>query len=315
MKTDMQTSAKLLRENDRFHILIHAYPDGDTIGGGYALCRALRALGKQANVVCAHTIAPMYRFLTDIPEQDFEPQTFVSVDVADLQLLGAQEGRYTEKILLAIDHHGTNKGFARYNLVDPQAAAACELVYRLIHELDVPIDAAIANCLYTGISTDTGCFKYDNTTPVSHVIAAEMILLGADYQTINRVMFETKTRARIELERMALSQMEFHFDDRLALITITKEMRRLSGAKEGDLEGLTSLPRQVEGVLVGVTFRERDIGGYKISVRTHSPIDAAAICEELDGGGHARAAGCTIAETYETAKQKLLDVCRRALGE
>ena len=315
MKIDMLTAAKLLMSHDRYHILIHAYPDGDTIGGGYALCRALRSVGKQANVICAHQIPEMYGFLTHLEQQDFVPETYVSVDVADLQLLGVEEGTYDDKILLSIDHHGTNKMFAKYNLVDAEAAAACELIYRLIHELDVPYNAAIADCIYTGISTDTGCFKYDNTTAASHVIAAEMMLFGADYQTINRIMFETKSRSRIELERRALAGMEFHFHDKLAMICITKEMRELSGAREGDLEGITSLPRQVEGVLVGVTLRERDTGGFKVSLRTHEPISAADICEKLGGGGHARAAGFTLTDDLASAKQKILDACAQALEE
>lgn len=314
MTIDIAGAANLLRERDRFVILIHVYPDGDTIGGGFALCRALRAMGKQATVRCSTPIPPLYNFLTNVDEQSFEPQTVVTVDVADLTLLGEDATQFENKIDLCIDHHATNRLIGRYNLIDSMAAAACEIVYNLILELGVTMDQDIATCLYTGISTDTGCFKFANTTPETHQIAAETMKKGVPFGEINRLLFDTKSRPRIELERLALDGMEFHFDGRCALISITRAMREQTGADEGDLEGMTVLSRQVEGVLVGVTIREKLAGGYKISVRSHEPIDAAALCAKLGGGGHPRAAGCSIdSGTLAQAKQRLLSLCEQAL--
>ena len=166
--------------------------------------------------------------------------------------------------------------------------------------LGVEVDANMALALYTGISTDTGCFRFSNTTAKTHRIGADLIELGIDSAEINRVMFETKSRIRVELERMALDAMQFHFDDRCAVIVITREMYEKTGCKDEDLEGITSIPRSIEGVIVGVTLREREQGGFKISVRTYPPVDAAEICKRVGGGGHIRAAGCQLGAEFST---------------
>ncbi len=311
---DIKKAAELLAANDEFHILIHAYPDGDTIGSGFALCSALRSLGKKANVVCKHEIPSSYSYITKhyIP-QEFEPKTFVAVDVAALHLLGEGGEDYSGKILLCIDHHGSNQQYAEYSLVDPSAAANCEIILRVIKELGVEIDKYIAECIYTGISTDTGCFKYSNTTPETHRIAADMMEFGIDEAEINRVMFDTKSRNRFEIERLIIDTMEFCYDGRVAIIAITNDMKQKTGACDGDLEGITSLPRQVEGVIVGVTLREKSDNIYKISIRTHAPVDAAKLCEKFGGGGHMRAAGCAIVGTLDEVKSRIKEAIREFL--
>ena len=312
----VQQAARLLQENDRFEVLLHAYPDGDTIGSGYALCRALRLLGKQANVRCAHPVPPAYAYITDpYTHQDFEPAFFVSTDVASLSLLGPGGTDYAGKIELAIDHHGTHERFAAHSLVQADAASCAEVVLAVLDALAVPVDAYLANCLYTGISTDTGCFKYTNTTAACHLAAARMMQAGADIEQINQAMFDTKSRARIAIERAILEGMEFFADGKIAFITITNRMRQETHAEEGDLEGITSLPRQVEGVLIGCTLRENEQGEYRVSVRSRSPISSAAICAQFGGGGHTGAAGCRFTCDLATAKQQLLAACTAALSQ
>ena len=311
---DLIYSAELLKENDNYNILIHAFPDGDAIGSGFSLCRALRSIGKRANVVCSSPIPNMYSYITgDYVEQEFEPKTFVAVDVADLRLLGEGHEKYAEKVLLSLDHHGTNLRFAKYSFIDPHASSACEIVLEVIKVLGVQIDKRIAECIYTGISTDTGCFRYSNTTAQTLRTAADLVDIGIDSAEINRIMFETKSRSRIEIERLALESMTFHYDDRVAFITITKEMRQKAGVADGELEGITSLPRQIEGVKIGITLRQKDDGEYKISVRTHPPYDAAEICSHFGGGGHVGAAGCTLIGDIDEIKNKMLVVCEKAL--
>ncbi len=315
MSISLADAAALLQSGDRFCILLHAYPDGDTIGSGYALCRALRALGKQANVRCAHAISPLYGFITDrCPPQAFSPQTYVAVDVASLPLLGQNGEDYAGKIALCIDHHGTNTGYARHTLVDPAAAATAELVLSLIDCLGVPIDAFLADCIYTGLSTDTGCFRYTNTTATSHRIAARMMEAGANVARINEAMFDVKSRSRIAIEKSILDTLEYYDDGKIAFITITRQMREQTGVADGDLEGITSLPRSVEGVLVGCTLRENDCGEFKVSVRSREPVNSAQICATLGGGGHPCAAGCRLACPLPQAKERLLSACREALA-
>lgn len=307
----LSEAVEILKNHDKFNILIHAFPDGDTIGSGFALCYALRAIGKKANVVSNDAISHTYDFLLkDYKEQEFEVETYISTDVADLKLLGKNHEFYDGKIILAIDHHATNKNFAQNLLLDAGASSACEIVLQVIEKMGVPITKTIAECIYTGLSTDTGCFKYSNTTPFTHRVAAQMMEIGIDFDEINRIMFDTKTRKRLVMERMILDTIAYYYGGRMSVIVITNEMIKKSGASDSELEGITSLPRQIEGVKIGVTLREKEDGCFKISVRTHTPIDAAEICSKFGGGGHVRAAGCSVEGNPEEIKQQFVDVCK-----
>jgi len=299
----------MLLSADDFGILIHQYPDGDAIGSGFALSKGLSSLGKRARVICDHEIPKSY---TDIinaqndSDTDFEPSFIISIDVASLPLLGELQEKYYEKIDLNLDHHYSNRLFGRFNYVDSRAAAAAEVAYALLCHLNVTVTKDIANCIYIGTSTDTGCFRYSNTTPRTHMIAAKMIESGADFYKINKEMFDTKSKARIMIERLALQQMDFFLDDKCAIMSITLDMIAKAQAKESDLEGLTPIPRQVKGVLTGVTIREKSEGIYKVSIRTDPSIDAGKICAVFEGGGHKCAAGCTIEGTLDEVKTKIV---------
>lgn len=247
--------------------------------------------------------------MTDCVTPDaFEPEHVISVDLADTKLLGSLLPIYGDRIELSIDHHYSNRIECPIQLLDAEASAASEVLYDVIHGLGCGIDKEIAACLYTGIATDTGCFKFTNTSPKTHRIAADLIELGANHGEINRIMFDTKSRGRLNVERMALDSIEFYFNDRCALIVITEQMQAMTTPDE--LEGITALTRQVEGVKVGLTFRHRGENNYKVSVRTLEPIDASAICARLGGGGHMRAAGCELNMSLEDAKRAMLDAVK-----
>lgn len=303
-----EQAAVMLQRADRILLLAHQYPDGDTLGSCFALCLALQSLGKTARVLCGDTIPERYAYLyEDIEQPDFEPDFVCAVDVADEKLLGpAVQSQYSGRIDLCIDHHNTNTGYAAYACVDARCAAAAMIVHRIVCLLEVEITPAIAACIFTGITTDTGCFKYSNADATAHRIAANCIDKGAPYEMINRVNFDVKSRARIELERMALDGMRFYHDGRTAIMTISRAMVQESGAKENDMEGLPPIPRQIEGVWVGVTLRQKEDGNYKISVRTGTHADASAICALLGGGGHNRAAGCVVEGSWDEAQAAIL---------
>lgn len=312
---DLERAVSLLRGAQDIEILSHHFPDGDTLGCAAALCRALQLMGKRARCTCADPVSEKYDFLFDeIERQEFPAKFVVSVDVADIKLLGpVLAAKHAGRIDLCIDHHGSHQDFAENSYVDSTAAAACEIIYEVICRLGVVPDQAIAQAVYTGITTDTGCFRYSNTTARTHEIAAQVIRTGIDAGDINRRMFETKTRARLEMERSVLDSIAFYFDARCAVMCISRAMIEASGADEGDLDGLSAIPRQIEGVLVGVTMRERKIGGYKVSLRTQPQVNAAKICAEFGGGGHVAAAGCTIEEDFESAREKLLAAIGKVL--
>jgi len=312
---DLDRAVSLLRDAQDIEILSHHFPDGDTLGCAAALCHALHLLGKRARCTCADPVSEKYSFLfEEIEKQEFPAKFVASVDVADIKLLGpVLAAKHAGKIDLCIDHHGSHQVFAKESYVDSTAAAACEIIYEVICRLGVVPDQVIARAIYTGITTDTGCFRYTNVTARTHEIAAQVIRTGINAADINREMFETKTRARLEMERSVLDSIEFYFDSRCAVMRISRDMIETSGADEGDLDGLSAIPRQIEGVLVGVTMRERKIGGYKVSLRTLPQVNAAKICAEFGGGGHIAAAGCTIEEDFGPAREKILTVIGKVL--
>ncbi len=312
---DVVETAAMLKNADDVVILTHQYPDGDTIGSAYALCRALLSLGKRARVECGDEIPEKYEYLLTDTDRSFEPRFIVATDVADEKLLGALQPAYTGRVDLCIDHHGSNTEYADYLLLKADYAAAAMVICEVLRAMDIPFDSAIAECIYTGISTDTGCFKYSNANAYAHRMAADMMDFDIRYDMINRTMFDIKSRARVELERRALSGMQFFKNGRIAVMPITCDMIRESGAAENDMEGLAPLPRQIEGVWVGITMREKVGGEYKISVRTGNHADASAICKELGGGGHIRAAGCSLSGPLDNAIDTLITtVCRVVTG-
>lgn len=308
MRINAAYAAELLKSKDNILILTHDHPDGDTLGSAYALCRGLRSIGKKAVVKCPDKIPDSYAFMwQNLPEQDFEPAFIVAVDIADSVLLGAEyEAIYKDIINLSIDHHGSNNLKADDVLLESDAAAAAEIIYDVLMELGASLDSAMADCIYTGLSTDTGCFRYSNTSARSHRLAAILIDAGANKDEINQVFFETKSRVYAALERLALDSMTMYFDDRLAVITITQAMFRITGANESECDRLSALPRQIEGVLVGVTLRETKDGNFKASIRTNGPLNAAVLAAKMGGGGHAKAAGCRIDGPLEKAMEVLL---------
>lgn len=312
---DGDQAARELLARDDILILTHQGPDGDTLGCAYALWRALTALGKRARVECPDPLPERFSYLhQDCEAPAFQPAYIMTVDVADTQLLGDLAERYAGQIALCIDHHSSNIGYAEKTFLRP-AAAACELIYEVLKKLSAPITKQIADCLYTGIATDSGCFKYSNTTADTHRTAAALFEAGADYEQINRYLFDTKSKSRVAIEQQVLSTMEYFFEGRMAVILITQAMLESTKADESELDGVSSLPRMIEGVEIGVTFREKAEGGFKVSVRTTSTADASAICGKFGGGGHQRAAGCRIEAPYPEAKRQFVAVCEEFLPQ
>ena len=306
---NVQQMAQRLRSSDNILILCHKNPDGDTIGSGSALYYALKELDKNAAVLCSDAIPSRYAFTNARQFRgEFEPETIVAVDVASVQLFGENNDlpRYSRHVDLCIDHHAGNSGFADFTLVDSTAAAAAELLYQVIVAMDVPVTPHIADCLYTGVATDTGCFRFSSTTANTHLTAAKLIEAGCHVEELNTLLFDTKPRARMEAERIARNHLEYHLEGRCALIYLTRDEIRQSGVDPADLEELTSLPVSIEGVKVGITLRQQPGGSYRISVRTAKGVDACAIARRLGGGGHNRAAGCELLGNLENAKNAIL---------
>jgi phosphoesterase RecJ-like protein len=324
----IKNTVTFFKNNDYFTIICHVNPDGDTLGSGYALCGALHIMGKHARVVCGDKPSSRFDFLKEAVDpalMDFPPNTaltLVTVDVADIELLGSLKEGYSKKVDFCIDHHVSNKNYAAETLLDTEAAACAEVVWALIKELFVdyeselksaPTGFAVAAAIYTGISTDTGCFRYSNTTAQTLMIAAELMRFDFEITKINYLMFEMKTRERIALEQKAYSTMEYYFGNTCAIVTLTADMLR--DVDPEDASNISILPKQVEGVEVGVIIKEKDDDKWKVSLRTSTNINAQAICGELGGGGHIRAAGCTLQGSLDLIKKTILNKIEQQIEE
>lgn len=305
----LEQVCEFLKQRDNYTILTHASPDGDTLGSGFALQGILEMLGKRARVVCNDAIPQKFSYMIREPATEFSTQTLISVDVADLKLLGKNHIDYVGKIDLAIDHHGSNTRFAHNAYIEQESSSCCEIIYKLAQMLNIEIDCRIAAALYTGVATDTGCFKFSNTSVNTHLVAADLFKRGIDAAEINRVMFETKSRNMINVEQIAYRSLEFSCDGRCAVVTLPYDL--IKNCENSDLETVSNIARSIEGVLVGITLKEKEKNIIKISVRSHAPVDASAICGEMGGGGHSRAAGCEFEGTICEAKQKILAVVKK----
>lgn len=307
MKMEINEIAKILRDNNNFYILTHKSPDGDTLGSAGALCLALQKMRKNAKVLCSDELPKKYEFLFEsVKNQNFDPSYVISVDVADVQLLGENLSCFADSVDLCIDHHLMHRQFAKISYVEGCFAATAEIIYEIIKALGITIDANIAKCIYTGISTDTGCFRHSNATSHSYRVAADMIDCGANAFEINKIMFDTKSRAKLSLEKIALESLEFFCNNKCAIICLTNEEIVDSGACESDFDGISAIPRQIEGVLIGVFIKEEKKGIFKVSMRTDATIDASKICANFNGGGHRCAAGCTICGSLIDVKNKII---------
>ena len=313
-RIDVKECVSLLKEYDNYLILTHRNPDGDTLGSAFALHRALSKLNKKSMVRCVDPIHPKYSYLWDgIDNEDIEFDKIIAVDVADKKLLGESfEEMYGDNVFLCIDHHLSNREYAENLLLEDRAAAAV-IIYEIICEMGIEFSPQIANCVYTGLATDTGCFLFSNTTPTVHRIAADVMEKGADYTFINRLMFETKTLSYLRLEQMAVSSIESHFDGKCAIMMVTRKMIEESGSSASDCDGIAAIPRKIEGVKIAVTIRERHDGTFKVSLRTVEPYDAAKICANFGGGGHHAAAGCDFDCSIDEVKNALLKVIKEEL--
>ncbi len=317
MVIDLQKVIFNLKQNDNIVILAHKNPDGDTIGSSFALMYALQSMGKKARVLCNDDYPKDLIFAVgDYSEESFEAEYVVSADISDIQLLGNDVlNKYEDKIDMAIDHHRTHKSFAKEEYVQPTAAATAEIIYEIIKLLGVKITEKIANCIYLGISTDTGCFKYSNVTKHTFYVAGELVEAGANTAKINKRIFDTKSRKQVEVESIIVNSIKYYFDDMCAIVQIPADFLETHGATEDDMCNVTNIPRQIEGVEISVIIKEKEDGICKVSVRCDETINAALICQTFGGGGHYAAAGCVIGGDLDTAEKILIDVIEKRLKE
>ncbi|SHJ67319.1 phosphoesterase RecJ domain-containing protein [Caminicella sporogenes DSM 14501] len=301
-------------------ILPHILPDGDTIGSSIALFYALKKLEKRVYIILNDKLPSNLKFLNAnskiITTEDFEklsikPDLIITVDSSDTDRLG--DRAYLLDLcseVLNIDHHSTNTNYGKYNLVNSKAAACGEIIYELLKKLKIYIDKNIATALYVALSTDTGSFKYSNTTPLTLRIAADLIEKGIDFSFINTELYQNKPINKIKLLSDVLNSLELHFDGKLAVIYVTNDMLKKNKIDISDTDGIIEYARDIEGVNIAVLLKEFSDNTIKVSLRSKYDFDVSIIAKKFGGGGHKKAAGCTIYDTIDNAKNILLNTFR-----
>lgn len=298
-------TADFLLHHDHYAILTHRRPDGDTIGSSAALCRILRKLGKTAHILCNAEVSDRFAWLHEglTKETAEEGDILVTVDVASPQMLPRDFEPYLGRIALRIDHHGSSTSFTENELVDPASAACAEIIFDLLEELWVEMDEEIANAIYVGTSTDTGCFRYSNTTAHTFLTAAACTAAGARTYQLNQELFETNTLGRLKIQAWIVENMKVFAQGKLAIVAIPKAVEESIGVTEDDMDNISSFPRTIAGVCMAATLRQTKDGDAKLSVRAVPGYDATLITTRFGGGGHKGAAGATLKCSLEEAKE------------
>ena len=299
--------AKLLLAQDDLLLLTHKNPDGDTMCSAAARCSALRRMGKRAWLFPNPDVILKQRPFVEFyyAPADFVPAYRVSVDVAAEDLFCAG---YEGIIDLCIDHHPTNSHYAGEELIRDEKSSCGEIILELIKVLCGDVTKEEATLLYIAVTTDTGCFQYANTSWHTLASASELLRLGADSLMVSHTFFRKVSLARLKLEGQIYSNMSFHHDDKVVIAMVTLDMMKKAGATEDDCDDLAGLSGRAETCVMNVTIREKENGSSKVSVRSNPGISSSRVCAAFGGGGHEMAAGCTIPEPPEKAKELLLAV-------
>ena len=304
---NLQEAARRLYAADNVLILFHVNPDGDATGSAFALREALTCLGKRAFCVCSCEVPERLRFISkgvqksvlaeNIPS-DFDAGLIVSVDTASPSQLGSLYDLFGDRIDLSIDHHGKGTPYADGYII-PEASSCGEVLFGVIEAMleieQKPINSKIAECIYAALSSDTGCFRYSNTSPSAHLLAARLVEFGIDSADINHRLFGIKNLKQMQVEHAGFERMNLHCGGRIAVITFPYDLKKQYGATDEDLETLMDVARCVKGVEVAATIKQAtEEKSFRVSMRSSSDFDVSEICAHYGGGGHARAAGCTL---------------------
>ncbi|MCI8332171.1 MAG: bifunctional oligoribonuclease/PAP phosphatase NrnA [Clostridiales bacterium] len=296
-RIELTQIAERIKAANSAAILCHANPDGDALGSAYALKEMIVGQGKQAIVLCADPVPARLAFLftEDAVPAGFAPDLVITVDVASPEQLGALKDEWLERVDIKIDHHLISPDFGRVGYVDAEAAAAGEIIAELA-ELMGGLTAKCANDLYCAIASDTGGFRYSNVRARTFETAARLLAAGADGAWLSEKLFETVSKQEAAAAGYVYTHAAFLFDGRFAIVTADNQAKQAAGFCDEHFGNASTLLRQIAGVELAVSARqsEKNPQVYKISMRSAEGIDCAALCAKLGGGGHKRAAGCTL---------------------
>lgn len=319
-----ETAARLPKDESVL-ILLHRHPDGDAIGSGFALKLILEAMGCTAYCVCEDEIPERLRFLTEGMQEsilketlpaDFTPTQIISVDTASPAQAGTLYPLYEGHFDLMIDHHAKGEMYAD-GYIDGSASSAGELIYRLSRELlsagsILAIPDGADRLLYAAVSSDTGCFKYSNASPETHRAAAVLLESDLDAADINHRLFGVKSYKLLQAEKVGFDRLRLFADGKLGIVDMPYEVMETYGFTDEHLGTLVDVARGLQGVQVAVVIRQPSAEGvYRVSMRSSCDVDVASVCAAFGGGGHVKAAGCTV--TCEGGMETVVEQVSRAV--
>lgn len=297
-------------------ILTHDMPDGDAVGSSLAMYHGLKQLGKDVDVIMPK-YSEVFMFLPGIENVKTESlevyDLAIALDCGDIKRLNGFSKYFEDaNCKISIDHHAINTMFGDYNFVNPTAPACSQILITVLETMGVEITKEIGTCLLTGIITDTGGFKYQGVTSETFEFTAELLNKGIKMTEIYKKVLQTISKSQFELRRRAMNRLEFIEEGKIAFTYITKKDEKEVEAKLNDHEGIVELGRDVAGVEVSIFLRETE-EGYKLSLRSNEYVNVADICLMFNGGGHMRAAGGSINGSFEEAKERIINECKKHL--
>lgn len=318
-----EIGAQLL-EAKRIALFPHIQMDGDAFGAASGLCRALRSSGREAVILLEDKIPDYLQFLdygycTMDQEQMEAPDVCICIDCGETKRFPKRtDAFFRGKTTICVDHHASSQPFADYNYIDPGAAATAEIVYRLIREMNLEVDKETGEALFTGICTDTGNFQYSNTTKESHLITADLYEAGIDHAAIAVALYQNISLSKIRITNRILDTLELFAGGRAAMVYVTQDMVQAENVSLEETEGAVDTVRNIKGVEIAVFVKERQPGLVKASMRAKTCGNVGEIAAAFGGGGHVKAAGCTlemdIGQACETLKKAVEEHMKKCGG-
>lgn len=311
----------LIERAKKILIITHVNPDGDTLG---CACALKSYIGDKADILLqlsgdkscpdTYTFLPYLDKAKTLETVQNTYDTVICIDVASIDRVveNARDIFNNAKVTINIDHHKTNRGFARYNLVKGGLSSAGEVLYEMFLQSGKKITLEMANCLYVSILTDTGCFKYETVTPRTLEIAAELAKIGVNTSDIARKCYDLKAKAMVMFQAYCVAGAKFLCDDKIVYTTVTKSDMEKFGAKDEHTEGICENLRSIKTVEFACVLKESSNNTTKVSLRSKEK-DVTEVVKKFGGGGHIRAAGCTIRKPVYEAVELLIDEIKKHL--
>lgn len=303
---------KLILDSNQIVLTSHENPDGDCIGSMLALYIALKKKGKHVRMILKDNVPANLTFLPCIKNIEIlkeVKETFdllVLIDTGELERTGIIDIDKSYKKLINIDHHATSTGLGDLYYINPSAAASGEIIYQLIKLMGIDTDKEIGTCLYTALFTDTGGFRFSNTTSITHQIAGDLINMGIDFVSIASKVYDEMSLNKFRLLKDVMDTLELYDNNKIAFLTVTKDMFNKNGAKREDTENIINYAKNINSVEIAAIFIEEN-DKIKISLRSKNVMDVSKIAKYFGGGGHEKAAGYSTNKKIEDAKKDLLE--------